>query len=81
MRAASLLEHGDQFAKFVVAEVAELSFVASAYFGGERVEQREAGVGDADLDDAAIRRFALAANKGPLIEFVEQPGHVGSAGD
>ena len=55
--------------------------VAFADFGVEGVEQDDAAVGDADVDDAAVIGRAFAIDEIAVGEFVDQTGDIRGAGD
>src|SRR5262245_57347717 len=79
VRQAGGAEQGGQVVEFLGRQVAELAGVAAADRLAQLVQQGEAGVGEADVDDAAVVGGAVARHEAALLQLVQQAGDVRGA--
>jgi hypothetical protein len=81
MRPPRLLKQRDELPEAGLRQMTELPGMTTADRLIERLEQPEAGIGDTNLDDAAIPDRPVPADQGTRFQFVQQPRNVGSARD
>jgi len=76
VRGACRTEQVDEEAQVRGLHVTELAVTAGDDLVGQVVEERRAGPGDRDGDDAAVVGTAVAADQTASLEPVEEPGNV-----
>jgi hypothetical protein len=81
VRLASLFEKRDELPQPGLRQVPELPVVATADRLVEGLQQFQSSVRDANFDDAAIPRGAIATNQLATLQLVEHPRDVGSPGN
>lgn len=81
MRAAGLFEQRHELGQLLGRQMAELLVVTSSDAVRQLIEQFDPDGCDRNLHDASVFGPSLAFDEFPLFEPIEQPGHIGRAGN